>query len=90
MLIYVKNLLIVLSSTGGRLGSRGGGLGSTRPVATKEEESDKHAKEARSNQGVYNVDQHLVNDWWRASDGGNGDREGLHEMYRRQKAFSSM
>ena len=86
----VKNLLTVLSSTGGQLGSRGGGLRSTQPAATKEEELDKRAKEAHSNQGVYNVDQHLVNDWWRASDGGNGDREELHEVYRRREAFSSM
>ena len=81
---------MVLSSTGERLGSRGGGLRSTWPAATKDEESDERAKKACFNQGVYNVDQHLINDWGRASDGGNGDREGLHEVYRRQEAFSSM
>ena len=80
---HVKNLLTVLSSTVG-------GLGSTRPAAAEAEESDKCAKEARSKQGVYDIDQHLVDNWGRASDGGNGDREGLHEVYRRWEAFSSM
>ena len=86
----VKNLLTVLSSTGGRLGSTGGELRSTRPAATEDEVSDKCAKKQHSNQGVYNIDQHLVDDWGQASDGTNGDREGLHEVYRRWEAFSSM
>ena len=44
----VKNLLTVLSSRGGRLGGLGGGLGSTRPAATEDKESDKHAEETCS------------------------------------------
>ena len=79
----VKNLLTILSSMGGQLGS-------TWPAATEKEESDKRAEEARSKQGIYDVDQHLVDDWGQASDGGNGDKEGLHKVYRRWEAFSSM
>ena len=45
----VKNLLTVLSSTDGRLGSTGGGLRSTWPAATEEKVSDKCAKETCSN-----------------------------------------
>ena len=65
----VKNLLTVLSS-------RVGGLGSTRPAATEDEITDKRAEKARSDEGVYDVDQHLVNDWGRASDGGNDGKGG--------------
>ena len=78
------------SSTGGQLGGSGGGLGSTQPAATEDEKLDKRAKKARSNQGIYDIDQYLVDDWGRASDGGNGDKEGLHEVYRRWEVFSSM
>ena len=48
-MVYVKNLLTVFSSMGGRLEGTGGELGSTWPAAAKEEISDKHAEEARSN-----------------------------------------
>ena len=75
---------------GGQLGGSGGGLGNTWPAAAEDEKSDKCAKEARFNQGVYDIDQHLVDNWGRASDGGNGDKEGLHEVYRRREVFSSM
>ena len=68
----------------------GGELGSTRLAATEDEVSDKCAEEACSNQGIYDIDQHLVDDWERASDGSNGNREGLHEVYRRWEAFSSI
>ena len=47
-LVIVKNLLTVLSSRGGRLGVSGGGLGSTRPAAAEDEETDKRAEETRS------------------------------------------
>ena len=72
----VKNLLMVLSSTGGQFGSSGGGLRSTLVTATKDEVLDKHAKEAYSEEGVDDVDQDLVDNWWRASDGGSDDKEG--------------
>ena len=88
--LVVKNLLTVLSSTGRQLGSTGGGLGSTQPAATEDEVSNKCAEEAHFNQGVYDIDQHLVDNWEGASDGSNDDREGLHEVYRRREAFSSM
>ena len=47
-LLRVKNLLTVLSNRGGRLGGPGRGLGSTRPAATEDKETDKRAEEARS------------------------------------------
>ena len=81
---------MVLSSVGGRLGGLGGGLGSTWPAATKDEITDKRAEEAHSNQGVDDVDQHLVNNWRQASNGCNNDEGGLHEVFRRWEAFSSM
>ena len=56
------------------LSSRVGGLGSTQPAATTEV-MDSRAEEAHSNQGVNDIDQHLVDDWGRASDGSNGGRE---------------
>ena len=49
VIVSVKNLLTVLSSTGGRLGSMGGGLGSIQPAATEDEVSDERAKEAHFN-----------------------------------------
>ena len=51
---------------------------------------DECAKEAHSDKSVYDVDQHLVDDWWQASDEGNDDKERLHEVYRRWEVFSSM
>ena len=55
---------MVLSSTGGRLGSMGGGLRSTQVTATENEVLDNCAEEAHSEEGVDNVDQDLVDNWW--------------------------
>ena len=81
---------MVLSNRGGRPGVSGRGLGSTRPAAAEGNEADKCAEETRSDYDVYDIDQHLVDDWGRASDGSNDDREGLREVFRRREAFSSM
>ena len=67
---------MVLSSTGGRLGSMDGELGSTQVTATEDEILDNYAKEAHSEEGVDDVDQCLINDWWHASNEGNDNKKG--------------
>ena len=68
MSVSVKNLLTVLSSTGGRLGS-------TQVAATEDKVSDERAEETHSKESINDVDQHLVDDWWCTSDGGNDDKK---------------
>ena len=72
----VKNLLIVLSSMSGQLRSMDEGLGSTQVTATEIEVLDNCAKKARSEESIDDVDQHLVDNWWCASDGSNDDKKG--------------
>ena len=54
----------------------GGELGSTRVTATEEEVLDDCAEETRSEKGVDDVDQHLVDSWWHTSDRGNDNKKG--------------
>ena len=49
---------------GGELESTGRGLGSTWVIATEYEVLDDCAEEAHSEEGVDDVDQHLVDNWW--------------------------